>query len=122
MNDGGIGGGLPGCFGFRLLHQEAFVLKQRPHQLGLVRADKRADPKHHFETHAVQFFHHLFGIRKPARVKIPQAVIFLPGVINHQDAGRETIGDDSAGVFEDILLVLIIIQFDPGVILGFRQQ
>ena len=86
--------------------------------LVLVHAHEGAYPQHYLEAHAVKFIAHCLWIREPAGMEIPFAVVFLPGVVYHDDAGGEAVLKDSAGVIEYSFLVLVVHKFYPGVVLG----
>jgi hypothetical protein len=45
-----------------------------------------------------------------------------PAFVDHQHALGETVGADAAGVGEDVLLVLVVSEFDPGVVLRMEEE
>ena len=122
FDDGRVSGRFPCGLLASFLHQETFVFQELSHQLGLIRTDKRAQPNHHLEAQTMQFIHHLLGLGKPARMKIPDAIVLLPSVINHQHARRQTIGNDSPRILQNVFLILIVGQFNPGVVLRLGEQ
>ena len=101
--------------------KKAFCLGQRAVDVR-VRADEWADPDHHLEAEGVQLADHRLGIGEAAGVEIPLAVVFLPVVVDHQHAGRQSVVHDRVGVLEHVALVLVIHQFDPRVVLRHGEQ
>ena len=70
----------------------------------------------------MEFVYHPFGIRETLRFEIKIAVIALPVVVYHQYTCRETVVDDGMRIFENILLVLIVHQFNPGIVLRHGEE
>jgi len=83
--------------------------------------DERANPKHHLETLFVQGADHVFRVRESVCPEIPLSVILLPIVINHQHAGWKLVVPNGLGVFQDVGLILIVQQLNPGVVLRRRE-
>ena len=55
-------------------------------------------------------------------MELPLAVDFHPGVVDHQDARRKAVGQDALGVLQDIGLVLVVLEFNPGVVLRNLEE
>ena len=105
----------------RPVQDEATLCEQLP-VCGRVCGDKGAGPKHDLETIAVKPVAHSLRIGEAARIEHPCAVVKLPCVVNHHHAGRESVVFDGLGVGENVLLVLIVLQLDPGVVLRRFNQ
>ena len=84
--------------------------------------DERANPEHHLETLGVQGADHGFRLGELLLPEFPLPVILLPVVVNHQHAGGKPVVPDGLGVFQDVGFVLIVLQFNPGVILRGREE
>ena len=82
----------------------------------------RAHPEDDLEAHAVELVAHSLGIGEAARVELPRAVGELPGVVDHEDAGRTAVRQHRARVFEDAFLVLVVGELDPGVVLRSGEE
>ena len=82
---------------------------------------ERTRPKQYLVAHRVQFGNHALGVAKASAVELPDAVIGLPRIVNHEDAGRNAVIQHRPGVCEDAFFVLIVSQFDPGVQLRRRK-
>ena len=52
----------------------------------------------------------------------PFSVVFHPGVVQHEDPRLEAIGHDVAGILQDTGLVLVVLEFNPGVVLGHLEE
>ena len=100
--------------------QESFLLKLT--KLRAIRTDERANPEHDLESLSVQTINHSFRIRKTFGFKVEIAIIFLPVVIHHEHADRKIILQYMTRIFQDILLILVIHQFDPGIILRHGKE
>ncbi len=108
-------------------HIAAFPFGQvaLPHQVSVlfaVSGHERTYPKHHLESHCVEFVHHPFGIGKPVRTELKIAVVLLPVVVDHQYASGEAVADNAPCVFQNVLLVLVVHQLDPCVVLRLREK
>ena len=66
----------------------------------------------------MQFLHHSRRVGKAAGMEAPDAVILLPGIVDHQHAGRVAVGKQRMGIVEHGLPVVVIAQLHPGVELG----
>ena len=60
---------------------------------------------------------HPLRIREAARVELPRAVSELPRVVYHEHARRQAVVEHRLRVGEDVLLVLVVRELDPGVVL-----
>jgi len=71
----------------------------------------------------MELFDHTFWILEFFAVKAPGAVALLPIVIDHEDANREAFADNILRVFENIIFILVVLQFNPGIVLrGGEKQ
>ena len=87
-----------------------------------VHAHVRAHPQHDLVAHAVEPVHHPLRVPETGRLEAPVAVAGLPGVVDHQHAGRHAVVQHGLRVGEDVLLVLVVGQLDPGVDLGRAEE
>ena len=89
-----------------------------------IHAYPRTHPEDDLVPHCVKLVHHPLGIAEAGRVEPPVAISGLPGVVYHQDTGRQTVIQHRLRVVEDVLLVLVIRKFNPCVVLrcGEEQQ
>jgi hypothetical protein len=55
-------------------------------------------------------------------MEVPCTVVFLPVVVDHQHAGRKTLGDDVAGIAADAILSLVVNKLDPGIVLWLDKE
>jgi len=70
----------------------------------------------------MELFYHAPGIGEFFTIKFPGTIAVLPVVINHKYACRETVFKDILSIFEDVLFILIILKFYPGVVLWICEQ
>ena len=103
-----------------LLDQVFFLLKLT--KLRAIRADERANPEHDLKSLLVQTIDHSFRIRKAFRFKVEIAIIFLPVIIHHEHTDWKIILQYMIRIFQDILLILVIHQFDPSIILRHGKE
>ena len=75
-------------------------------------------PDHHRKAQVVQLPAHGLGVREAAGMEAPKAVVLLPGVVDHQHAGGQAVGQHGPGIGQHALLVLLVEQLHPGVVLG----
>ena len=50
-------------------------------------------------------------------MEFPFAIILLPGVVNHYYPGGKSVGKYAPGIFQHTFLILIVHQFNPGIVL-----
>ena len=55
-------------------------------------------------------------------MKLPDAVVFLPVIVDHQHPGRKAVGQDVTGVPANAVLTLVVDQLDPGIVLGLGKE
>ena len=70
----------------------------------------------------MQAVYHSLGVVKLLASEIVVAIIPLPVIVNHKDACRKAVLKHMLGVVFDIRLILVIHQFNPGVILWLREE
>ncbi len=104
------------------LKEEESLLGQFAILLG-IGTDERANPEHHLEPEFVQLVDHSLRVREPLRLELEVPVIPLPVRVDHQHSGGEPVVDDRTCVLQDVVLILVVDQLDPGVELGaFNQE
>ena len=92
-----------------------------PKSLG-VGGNKGTNPHHDLEPPLMQVTNHSFWIVETIRSEFPISIALLPIVINHHDASRVAIAQNSRRICANILLVLIVDQLDPCVVLRRGEQ
>ena len=97
------------------------LCRQMPKSLG-VGSNERTNPHHDLESPLMQITNHSPRIVETIRSEFPISVTLLPIVINHHDASRVAITQNSRSICADILLVLIIDQLNPCVVLRRSEQ
>ena len=70
----------------------------------------------------MELIDHALRIRESVRAELEVSVILLPVVVDHEDSGREAVVHDAVGIFQDILLVLIINELNPRIILRHAEE
>ena len=104
----------------RVAEQETFAFQVT--ELRRIGADERAYPHHDFESEGVELVYHTFGVGETLGLEGKIAVVALPVVVYHQHSCREAVIDDGMRIAKDILLVLVVHQFNPGVVLRTREE
>ena len=84
---------------------------------GTVGRDKRTDPQHHLEALPMQAVNHGARVGKAFAFEIEIAIITLPIIVDHQDAGGQIIVEQVAGIGQNVVLVLVVHQLYPRVVL-----
>ena len=115
----GIGSFFPGVCSSE---EEALALHDITADKVLVHAHERANPQHELETHCVEFVAHGFGVGETSGMEYPFAIVFLPGVVNHDYPRRKSVVQNSLGISKDPFLILVVHEFDPGVVLGHFKK
>ena len=70
----------------------------------------------------MEFVHHCLGVGETLCFKVEIAIVALPVVVNHQDSGGKAVVDNSVGITQDVLLILVVHQFNPCVVLGHGKE
>ena len=70
----------------------------------------------------MELVYHTFGVGETLGLEGKIAVVTLPVVVYHQHSCREAVIDDGMRIAKDILLVLVVHQFNPGVVLRTREE
>lgn len=89
-----------------------------------VRANEWANPQHNAKSKRMQPVNHSLGIGKPALVKGKRPVVFMPVVVDHQNARRKPVRNNRFGVSQHLVLRRMIAHLHPGIVLrnGEKQQ
>ena len=81
--------------------------------------NKVPNPKQCLKAHAVYLIEHSLRVCKCLRAKFVVALVFLPTAVYHKYPYWEFVLYDVVGVFLYALLVLVALEFNPGIVLGF---
>ena len=88
-----------------------------------VGGDVRIEPEHHGIALLVELFDHPLRIAEPSLVEVPVSeAVAVPRVVDHVDDRRHAVRDELVGDLEDLLLVLVVLEGDPGVDDGFGEE
>ena len=66
--------------------------------------------------------HHALRVAEARGLEAPVAVAGLPGVVDHENARRDAVVEHGLRVLEDVLLVLVVGELDPGVDLRRAEE
>ncbi len=89
---------------------------------GTIRRNIGTHPEHHLESIVMQCVDHGFRIVEPGFGKSPVAIVIRPSFIDHESSRRKTVIDDLFRVLQNILLILIVSQFNPRIELGTCKE
>ena len=84
--------------------------------------DVGANPEHHGQTEVMEFADHRLGVGESRPVEVEVAVVAEPALIDHEHSLGIAVGADRAGVSEHVFLVLVVGEFDPGVVLRMQEE
>ena len=70
----------------------------------------------------MQAIDHGTRVGKAFAFEIEIAIITLPIIVNHQDAGGQTIGEQVASIGQNVVLILVVHQLYPRVVLRMREK
>ena len=88
-----------------------------------VGGDVRVEPEHHGIALLVELLDHPLRIAEPSLVEVPVPEAgAVPGVVDHVDPRRHAVRDKLVGDLEDFLLVLVVLEGDPGVDDGLGEE
>ena len=76
-------------------------------------------PKQCLKSHAVYLVEHGLRVGKRLRAEFVIALVFLPAAVYHKYPYWEFVLYDVVGVFFYALLVLVALEFNPRIVLGF---
>ena len=91
-------------------------------ELRRVGRNKRRYPQHHLKAETVQLVGHGPGIGEFLGLELEVAIVALPVVVDHEDAFGESIVDDVVGILQNVFLILVIHELDPGIVLRFFEE